>query len=325
MNERDERGHGERGHVDMPALGAPYIDEMEPRQIPDPEAHRMRPLILIALLAVLGLVSVFPLRAHFSTPETYADIIATLDAKRDTVLGLTAASAGVSAAISAIPGDAGTPIAEKLMDLSADFMIVLAAIYLEKFLLTTLGFASFGILFPVACAFAAVAVAAVAYGKGGWRRAAGALLPLAAKVVVLGVVLAATVPASVFITNAIEGTYEQSIQNTIDAANEAADEADEAKESDGDDILSWLQGAAGAVAEGVGAIAGGVQNLVNRFIDALAIMIVTSCVIPILVLLFLLWAAKLVLGVNIDVPLALLKPRVMRTGQRGGRIAGPRG
>ena len=50
------------------------------------------------------------------------------------ILGLLAASATTSTAITVLPGDAASPIAEKLMDLSTYFMIVLAAIYLEKYL-----------------------------------------------------------------------------------------------------------------------------------------------------------------------------------------------
>ena len=44
------------------------------------------------------------------------------------------------------------------------------------------------------------------------------------------------------------------------------------------------------------------ENTLNRFIEAIAVMLVTSCVIPILVLLFFVWLVKLVLGVNITLP-----------------------
>lgn len=264
--------------------------------------------IVVVLCIVAIVVSAIPLSAHFSSPETYAETIKTLDAKRDTVLGLTAASAGLSAAISAIPGDAGSPIADKLMDVSSDFMIVLAAIYLEKFLLTTLGFASFTILFPAA--FVCIALWAVMRGRTTWSYAASTI---AKKLLLMGIVLAFAVPASVFVTDRIEDTYEQSIQNTIETANTAASEAEKADEKDGDEgILEWLQSIPGAVVDGISNVASGAQNLVNNFIDALAMMLVTSCVIPLLVLVFFLWAAKLVLGVNVDAPMRFLKPRSLR-------------
>lgn len=271
--------------------------------------------IIVAACIALALLSAFPLSGHFSSPDTYAETIAKLDDKRDTVLGLTAASAGLSAAVSAIPGDAGTPIAEKLMDVSADFLIVLAALYLEKFLLTTLGFTAFSILFPLACA--CVSFWALAHGRLNAGRAAAGV---AVKLVLMGAVLAVAVPASVFITDRIEGTYDQSIQNTIDAADAAAGEASKEAEKDSKsskkddgDFLKWLQSIPGAVVDGVSNAANGAQGLVNNFIDALALMIVTSCIIPLLVLAFLLWAAKLILGINVEAPMGLLKPRALRS------------
>lgn len=107
-------------------------------------------LFSIVLLVAFALASFFPLRSYFSTPETYAPYIQTLDEKKANVLGLVAASTAASASISLIPDDAGTPIAEKLMDLSTNFMIVLAVIYLEKYLLTIFGLVAFGGIIPVA-------------------------------------------------------------------------------------------------------------------------------------------------------------------------------
>ena len=92
---------------------------------------RMRAIVTVALVALIA-VLVFGLAPHFSSPEAHAGVIATIDEKIDNVLTLTAGSAGASALISAIPGDAGSPIADKLMDLSTGFLIVLAALFLEK-------------------------------------------------------------------------------------------------------------------------------------------------------------------------------------------------
>ena len=44
------------------------------------------------------------------------------------------------------------------------------------------------------------------------------------------------------------------------------------------------------------------QESLNQFIESLAVMLVTSCLIPLLVLLFYFWMAKILLGVNIDIP-----------------------
>ncbi len=269
--------------------------------------------IAVAVLVVLALVSAFPLRGVFSSPETYAATIETLDAKKDTVLALTAASAATSAGISAIPGDVGTPIAEKLMDLSADFMIVLSAIYLEKYLLTTLGFASFAILFPFACALLIGAI--LTHRRLG---SSGTMARLARKVVLLGIVLVITVPASVMLTNQIEATFEESMTQTVDDAEKVAEEAQNAEtDAEGEGgFFDFIAGIPEAVGDGFASVTTGAQELVNNFIESLAVMLVTSCVIPILVLLFFLWTANLILGINIEAPVRAIRPRTLRGGSK---------
>lgn len=293
--------------------------------------------IIAAVLAVVLVVCAILLANVFSNQETYAGIVQSLDDKESTVMTLVASSAAVSTAVSLAPGDAGTPLADKLMDLSADFTFVLAAIYLEKYLLTIAGLVTFRFIFPLACIAGMLMMAS-------FQRPAffAALKRLAAKLFLLGVVLVATVPASVALTDSIEGIYEESINNTIATAESISEEANtadqeeygqganesnndngandsSADESNGsffDFFLSIPDNVANGVSEAVdeagNALTGAVdeaQNAINGFVEALAVMLVTSCVIPLLVLLLFLWVAKLVLGINVDVPLRMLRTR----------------
>ncbi|WP_102338378.1 hypothetical protein [Collinsella provencensis] len=263
--------------------------------------------IAVAVLLVLALVSAIPLRGVFMSPETYSSTIATLDEKKDTVLALTAASAGTSAAISALPGDAGSPIAEKLMDLSADFMIVLAAIYLEKYLLTTFGFVAFAILFPAACLMFIGSI--LTYGR---LSSSGMLARMARKVTLLGIVLIITVPSSVMLTNQIEATFDDSINQTVAQAEDVMEEAEGSEEKEDEGQLGLFGSLTETVGDGLSAVTGGAKDMLNHFIESLAIMLVTSCVIPILVLLFFLWAANLILGINVEAPMRAVRPRTFR-------------
>ena len=43
------------------------------------------------------------------------------------------------------------------------------------------------------------------------------------------------------------------------------------------------------------------EKTLNDFIEALAVMLVTSCVIPVLVLLFFVWITKVILGMELPV------------------------
>lgn len=287
--------------------GQAYLDGPAHNEPMNPQtASRLRIAGIIAAIAV-GLLSFFVVGSFFSKPETFAKTVSVLDQKKDTVMSLIGASTASSAAISLLPGDAGTPIAEKLVDLSSDFLVVLAAIYLEKYLLTIMGFASFKVLVPVACALLVGALAL-------WNHPVGRamLSRLSFKLVLFALAIFCVVPASVFVSGMIEDTYEASIQETIqtvEQTTEAIEEsADDGQATDSSNPLSFLLG----MPEELGKLTDGARNSLNNFIEALAVMIVTSCIIPILVLVFFLWLAKIILGINID----LSTVRLHRHGRR---------
>lgn len=246
--------------------------------------------IIVALLCiVIAAVSFFFLAEQAAAPDLQGKTIAALDEKETTVLRLTAAATAASAAITLIPGDAGTPIAEKLVDLTDYFMIVLCALFLEKYIVAVSGFLAFKILIPAACGLLLASLFA----------AKGLLRDLARKFATLAIVLFLLVPCSMGITNLIETTYETSIQQTIESAEDSAAQIEEnvGNETEEDEslILGKLKKLFSNVTEGINGVSEYFENLLRDFIQAAAIMLVTSCVIPVFVLLLLLWLARTIL------------------------------
>lgn len=269
---------------------------------------------IIVALVVVALISAFPLRAHFSDPTAYAHTVERLDDKRNVVLGLTAAATGASAAITAIPDDTGTPIAERLMDLSGDLAIVLIAIYIEKYLLTIFGFTAFGILVPVACALL-VAVVLTRRRSQIWVTLGG----VATKLFLMGIVLVITVPASVAVTDMIERTYDLSISTEeisgeVAAGEDSAGEAGDAEEATGNpfvDAWNFLSSVPELLGNAASDLTDELLNSVSDLIDGFAVLILTTCVVPIGVLAFFLWAANLVTGIDVSGAMRVLKPRTV--------------
>lgn len=253
--------------------------------------------IIVGVLAIAALISIFVLAAIFSDANTYTEINSTLDTKKDNVMALVASTTAASTAISLLPGDAGSAIATKLADLSSYFLIILSVIYLEKFLLTTFGFLAFAILFPVACALLAFAI----FARTGTRRKSN-LQQLSAKVFALGLALILVVPVSIWLTNSIDASFEATLAE-VNAETEAATETIEnsVDESEG----GFFEGLVANVQQGWNEITQGVQNALdslsqqfNTMIDTLAVMIVTSCLIPLIVLAFFLWLIKVITGLD---------------------------
>ena len=276
---------------------------------------------IVALLAVLALVSLFPLRETFSSPETYTATIATLDEKKANVTALVASSTALSAGISVLPDDTGSAIADKLMDVSVDLGIVLVVIYLEKYLLTIFGFLSFGVLVPIGLAGLAAAVALL--GRSAISRT---FTHVAVRLLLLGAILVSVVPASVWVTDRIDETYETSVAAAAVEQETQEQEQPQSDEGDGG-ILEFITGIPEAVAnlpqtvaDGVTSVTQDILDQVNALVEAFAVMVVTSCAVPVLVLLLFLWVANMLLGIKIEVPVAALQQRA-RGARRGARGA----
>ena len=267
---------------------------------PEPERPLKEKAIIAAVLAAVALVSLIVFANIASNPETYTGIIGTLDEKKGNVMVLATTTTAASAAISTLPNDMGTPIAEKLVDFSSYFMVILAVIYLEKFLLTTLGFLGFGILIPVACALFAVAVF---LRRGTLTRVN--LQRLGTKLAAFGLALALVVPVSVWLTDNVDATFDESLAASNAAAQEATEQLEESAQEQTQEDPGLLGGIASAVQEGWNGLTQGAQQALdslgdqlNTMIDTLAVMIVTSCLIPLLVLILFLQLVKIITGLD---------------------------
>lgn len=281
------------------------------------ENEKQKKILFALIPIVIALLSFFVIARFTSSTEFNAKTIQSLDDKKTTVMELAAASTAASAAITLIPGDVGMPIANKLADLSSYFLIVFSAIYLEKYLVTITGYAAFKILVPIACVFFS--------GYLLWRKEI--LRVVAQKFLLFGLAVYLVIPASVKVADMIETTYASSIESTIETAKQTTDEiesetgesgqvddksSNEKSQSDSDsdskeNAGGFFSGLFNKVQEGVSTATANVENVLNNFIEALAILLVTSCLIPILVLIFFVWLVKMLLGLNIDIPTSVRK------------------
>ena len=289
--------------------------------------------ITAAVLLLVAILSITVVGKYASAPENHQKTIASLDEKKQTVMELTAASTVTSALITLLPGDTATPIAEKMADVSGYLLVVLCAIYLEKYLVTITGYVAFTYLIPIAC--------------GLWMLklifANATVRKRAAKLAVFGLAISLVVPASVKISDLIGDTYQAQIEATIeDAKNtqnilENSDLVDDtnATETTGigtteasgtvtgnvqeennnfgsvSNIFGWAKDAISSAKDSVANVVENVtisteelvqkvENSLNHFIEAVAVMIITSCVIPMLVLLLFFWMVKIVLDVDLS-------------------------
>lgn len=258
----------------------------------------LKKLLLSALLVLLAVVSFLFLGDRASTPATHASTVAVIDEKTEDVLKLTASASLASFGVSAIPGDTATPIAGKLADFSEYFLLILTVLYAEKFLITIIGAGVFRILIPCACVLGIVSL---------WRNPA-LFRRLALKLTAVGVALYLLIPFSFKVSDLVYGAYRESIDGTISAAETLSDET--APLADAAEDKGVVQAILDRISETTASLTDKAVDAVNRFVETLAVMIVTACVIPLLVLLFFLWIIKQLTG--LDLSASLPRPRGMR-------------
>lgn len=165
------------------------------------------------------------------------------------------------------------------------------------------------------------------------------MLDTGVKFSILGIALMLMVPCGVKTSQMIEDIYGASIQETINNATDAAGEVvktddviveqnktpssnrnnTSSKDSFADtlaNIYNSIQEIAASVKEStanavsnitdyVGNVPEKVITLLNKFIEATAVMIITSCVIPLLVVWLFFFVIKLLFGINFDYTKAL--------------------
>lgn len=281
-------------------------------------------IVVAVILVILALMSFF-LIAHFTAPQDARineSTVGYLDGKRDEVLGLAGASAASSVAITALPGDAGTPIAEELAHLSGYFTLILTAIYFEKFLVTVAGTAAFKIFIPVALLLFALSL----FVKSDLR--GEQLKRIAGKLVIFALAVFLVVPTSVSLSRLVENNLISQNETAAVQTQEPEEvtpapsptESEKTGNSVIDSITSFITDTADTLQEttnnAVNSVTDAVEdkveagkNLLNKMVDQIAVLLITACVIPIAVLALIIWILKMLFSMDIKMPKNILKRR----------------
>lgn len=257
---------------------------------------------IVLLLALTVILSCTFIGNKLTDPATYSHTIEVLDQNRATVLGLSAASAAASAAVSALPDDICSPLAQEISEFTTWFLLILSVIYLEKYLLTIFGAVACYALIPLGCC---ALLTYCFFPKSSFRS-------IGTKLLAFGAALLLVIPTSVWVSDQINAIYTKSIEITVASANAVSDNliGDIAGETEENTtVIDEAKAILGDVSGSVAGVIDQFKNVLNRFVEATAVMIVTTCLIPILVILFFLWIVKTLFNVPIILPAHLPKPR----------------
>ncbi|OJF73051.1 hypothetical protein A9Q68_04670 [Streptococcus bovimastitidis] len=246
---------------------------------------------MAALLAVLGFFMFTKMASSTYVNQMNQDIVSTLDQKKVTVMKLAASSTAASTAVTLIPGDVGSPLAENLADVSDYLLVIIIAIWLQKYLIAIAGAISFKIFFPATCLLLILYL----FSKKE------ILIRVAFKLALFGLMIFCIVPTSVSISNHIEKTYQSSIQETIKKTEKENKRIDQKLQKKNQKLS--LKNILGKIDGEKSKVLNTMENSLSNMIDAVAVMIVTTCLIPILVLMSFIWLTNLIFGLSLTTDL----------------------
>ena len=230
----------------------------------------LKKITIIAVLLLVAIISFPKIAPMAANPANHKHAIEQTDSKISTVMKLSGGAAAASATLSLLPGDLCTPISEQLAELASYFLLILSALYLEKFMITLTGYIAFSALIPFACL---LLCAAIALNKNSFKE-------IAYKIGIFGLIIFFIVPSSIWLSDKVYQTQAAKVEATIDEYDNL--------EIEGDSDSGIFSDFTTITTETIDRV----SNFLKNLLESLAVMIVTACIIPILVFVLLVWLLK---------------------------------
>lgn len=251
-------------------------------------AIKILSLILIAALSFFAAASILPKTSFVQ------ESLESIEESSNTVMKFSAATLSTSLAISALPDDFATPLADSLADMNIYFIAILVVLFLEKILLQYGIKLAFMFLIPAACA---VWLLFVATKKN-------ILKGLAVRLCIFGLAVAFVVPCSTHITNIVASDLTAYVNETIEETEDGAGKLNEAMDGGAEDktVFERLSDLFQTAIQDVSDLMLHFQNTIRRSMNSIAILILTSCLMPLLTFFILKWLLGEIFQIVIPMP-----------------------
>lgn len=241
----------------------------------------------ILWLVLVAMISITVLAPALSSPQRKMAkyITESSDNKIEDALKLSAAAATASIALSAIPGDTGTPVAQKLAEFSKDILLILCVLYFEKSIYPIIGSLFFYLIIPTAvlmCLFGVLS------GKRVFRGYAFSVL-------ISGALIWLMIPAGLLASDMVYSSQQQVIEEAINTSDDLSFQIANNTDTDTSENESFLGTFVKTVSSFGSDMVEKAKNLITGYIRSLALMIVTSLIIPVAVAIFFIWLVKVII------------------------------
>lgn len=253
-----------------------------------------KPVRNILILAFVGVFSFFVVTSWLPNRSFIKDSIESVEESSNTVMKFSAATLSTSLAISALPDDFATPLADSLADMNIYFIAILVMLHFEQLLIRYGVKLAFAIAIPAACG---IGILSILLKKD-------LLKGIAARLAVLGLAVALVVPCSTHITNYVAADLTAYVENTIADTEDGADKLNEAMEGGAEEqtIFEKLSDLFQTAINDMSNLMSHFQNTIRKCMNSIAILILTNCLIPLMNFFILKWILKETFHIAIPMP-----------------------
>ena len=248
----------------------------------------------ILILVLIGVFSFFVITSWLPDRGFIQDSIESVKESSNTVMKFSAATLSTSLAISALPDDFATPLADSLADMNIYFIAILVMLHFEQLLIRYGVKLAFAIAIPVACG---IGILSILLKKE-------LLKGIAARVAVLGLAVALVVPCSTHITNYVAADLTAYVENTIADTEDGADKLNEAMDGGTEEqtIFEKLSDLFQTAINDMSNLLTHFQNTIRKCMNSIAILILTNCLMPIVNFFILKWILKETFHIALPMP-----------------------
>lgn len=252
------------------------------------------PVRNILVLVLIGVFSFFVVTSWLPDRGFIQDSLESVEESSNTVMKFSAATLSTSLAISALPDDFATPLADSLADMNIYFIAILVMLHFEQLLIRYGVKLAFAIAIPAACG---IGILSILLKKD-------LLKGIAARVAVLGLAVALVVPCSTHITNYVAADLTAYVEDTIADTEDGADKLNEAMDGGTGEqtIFEKLSDLFQTAINDMSNLMAHFQNTIRKCMNSIAILILTNCLMPIVNFFILKWILKETFHIAIPMP-----------------------
>lgn len=238
-------------------------------------------VIKLLLLMFIMVFSFCVLANKVPECEWVNDTKENLEESRQTIMEFSGATIATSLALSALPDDFASPLANTLTDMNQYFVFMFAVLFVEELIVVEGIKIAFTYIIPLAC---------LLYGV--WILSGKELMKaFALKIAILGLAVVVVVPLSTHFTEAVCEDYLAYVDETIAEADAGAAKVNGVMATSKEDasIFDKLSDAFKTAVQDVTMLLEYFNNVIKKCVNSIAIMLVTTFALPLLVLLFFRW------------------------------------